>query len=190
MASLERTYVVPLRKEYQKVATYKRTKKATKAVKEFVVRHMKAVDFNAVKILNELNVELWKHGIRNPPHKIKIVCRRDDKGVVMVQLFGQAFPEAPKAEEKKGAAAKLAEKVGAAAGKVGSAVVDKVKAKDEHEGHDHAHDHAGHDHGDHKHEEPKKEEKKPKAPVPKPAPGHTPPQNQPTPVRKNPEQKR
>jgi len=181
MASLERTYTVPLRREYQKVATYKRTKKATKAVKEFVIRHMKAADFNAVKILNELNEHLWLHGIRNPPHKVKIVCRRDDKGIVMVQLFGKSFPEAPKEPEKKGTAAKLAEKVGAAAGKVGSVVADKIKAKDEHEGHDHA----GHDHA-----EPKKEEKKPKPPVPKPAPGHVPAQPQPTPVRKNPEQKR
>lgn len=170
MAALERTYIVPLRREYQKVATYKRTKKATKAVKEFVVRHMKAADFNAVKILNDLNEHLWLNGIRNPPHKVKIVCRRDDKGIVMVQLFGKSFPEAPKAEAKKGVAAKVAEKVGAAAGKV----ADKVKAKDEHAGHDHA----GHDH---KHDE---------KPAPKPAAPKTPAPKAPAPAKHNQEQKR
>ena len=141
MASLERTYTIPLRSEYQKTATYKRTKKATKAIKEFIVRHMKAADFNAVKILHELNLEMWKHGIRNPPHKIKVNAKRDDKGIVMVQLFGQKFPEAAKAEEKKSVAQKLAEKV--------------TGKKDEHAGHDHA-----------AHEAPKAE---PKKEAPKPA---------------------
>lgn len=150
MAALERTYVVPLRREFQKVATYKKSKKATKAVKEFIVRHMKAADFNAVKLLNELNQELWKHGIRNPPHKVKVVCRRDDKGVVMVQLFGQPFPESAKVEEKKSGIKKMTEKI-------------TGKKEESHEGHDHA---------GHTHEAPKAPEKKeaPKPAAPKPAP--------------------
>lgn len=107
---MERTYTIPLRKEFQKVPTYKKSKKATKAIKEFVVRHMKAADFEAVKILNELNNQVWMHGIRNPPSKVKVNCKKLENGNVLVQLFGQPFPEAKK-EEKKGVAAKLAEKV-------------------------------------------------------------------------------
>jgi len=162
---MERTYIIPLRREYQKTATYKRSKKATKAVKEFMVRHMKAADFNSVKLLNELNQEIWKHGIRNPPNKVKVVAKKDDKGVVTVQLFGKPFPEAPKAPEKKGIAAKVAEKMG---------------KKDEH---------------DHKHEEKpaatpeKKAEPKKEAPAPaapKPAPAKAPA----APAKHNQEQKR
>lgn len=151
---MERTYIIPLRREYQKTATYKRSKKATKAIKEFIVRHMKAADFNAVKLLNELNHEMWKHGIRNPPHKIKVIAKKDDKGVVMVQLFGHKFPEAAKAPEKKGVAAKLAEKVG---------------KKDEHAGHTHEAP-----------AEPKKETPKAKPEAAKPAakPAPTPKPNQ------------
>jgi ribosomal protein L31E len=165
MATLERTYTIPLRREYQKVATYKRSKKAAKAIKEFAARHMKTPVAN-VKVLNDVNDFVWKHGIRNPPHHIKVQCRKDDKGIVTVQLFGTPFPEAAmKAPEKKGVAQKLAE---------------KMTKKDEHK-----HDDAAHDH---QHEE-KKPEHKPAAPTPKPAPGHTPAQPHPTPVRKNPEQK-
>ena len=38
---LEREYVIPLRARYQHVARYKKTPKAIKTVKEFLVKHMK-----------------------------------------------------------------------------------------------------------------------------------------------------
>ena len=94
---LERVYVVPLRKEWLKSPKWKRTKKAVKAVKEFAAKHMKA---ETVKLGKYINKELWKHGIQNPPHKVKVNCSKDDKGVVTVELVG-APVEKPK-EEKKG----------------------------------------------------------------------------------------
>ena len=107
---MERTYTIPLRKEFQKVPTYKKSKKAMKAIKEFVIRHMKAKNFEAVKVLNDVNDEIWKHGIRNPPHHIKVQCKKEANGNVLVQLFGMPFPEAKK-EEKQGMASKMAEKL-------------------------------------------------------------------------------
>ncbi|MEK6849884.1 MAG: 50S ribosomal protein L31e [Nanoarchaeota archaeon] len=107
---MERTYIIPLRKEFQKVPTYKKSKKAVKAIKEFVIRHMKAKNFEVIKIQNELNNHVWINGIRNPPAKVKVNCKTMENGDVLVQLFGQAFPEVVK-EEKKGIAQKLAEKV-------------------------------------------------------------------------------
>jgi len=93
---LERTYNVPLRKEWLKVARNKRTKKAVKALKEFLMKHMKSTD---ILIFRELNLHLWKNGIRNPPHHVKVNAVKDDTGVVKVQLFGVKIEEKPK--EKK-----------------------------------------------------------------------------------------
>jgi large subunit ribosomal protein L31e len=94
---LERAYVVPLRKEWLKAPRWNRTKKAVKALKEFVKKHMKAVE---VKLGKHINKELWKHGIKNPPHKVKVNCSKDDKGIVTAEMVG-APVEKPKEEPKK-----------------------------------------------------------------------------------------
>ena len=101
--TLERTYVIPLRKEFRKVANWKQTKKAVKAAKEFLQKHMKSED---VRLGTSVNEELWKHGIKNPPHKVKVVAVKDAEGVVRAELFG-AKTEAP---VKKAAPAKVEEK--------------------------------------------------------------------------------
>ena len=60
---LEREYTIPLRKEWRKVPEYKRANKAAKAIKEFMVRHMKNYDRDLKKIKidillnNELRVK-------------------------------------------------------------------------------------------------------------------------------------
>ncbi len=95
---LERTYNVPLRKEYLKVANWRRTEKAVTAVKKFLVRHMKSED---VKLSKELNEKLWEHGIKNPPHHIKITANRDEKGVVRAYLFGVSTAKEEKPAAKK-----------------------------------------------------------------------------------------
>ncbi|MDP3733838.1 MAG: 50S ribosomal protein L31e [Nanoarchaeota archaeon] len=82
---LERTYNVPLRKEYQKVAYWKRTKKAVTAMRQFIIKHMKSEN---VKLGKELNDKLWQHGIRNPPHHVKITVTKNDQGEVRAELFG------------------------------------------------------------------------------------------------------
>ena len=80
---LERVYNVPLRKEFLKVANWRKTEKAVKALREFVVKHMKS---DNVVLGRYVNKELWKHGIKNPPHHIKISAKKDDKGKVIVEL--------------------------------------------------------------------------------------------------------
>lgn len=84
---LEREYVIPLRPEWRKVSRYKRTNKAVKAVKEFLVRHMKIRDrdLNKVRIDKFLNEELWRRGIKNPPTKIKVKAIKEE-GIVRVEL--------------------------------------------------------------------------------------------------------
>jgi large subunit ribosomal protein L31e len=80
---LERVYNVPLRREYQKVASWRRTEKAVSALRKFIAKHMKAERVLIGKYANEL---LWKHGIKNPPHHVKVNAVKDDKGMVSVEL--------------------------------------------------------------------------------------------------------
>ena len=74
---MERTYNVPLRKEFMKSPRWKRTKKAVKALREFAAKHMKS---DKVKVGKYVNLELWKHGIKNPPHHVKVNCTKDEEG--------------------------------------------------------------------------------------------------------------
>ena len=80
---LERVYNVPLRKEFQKVASWRRTEKAVKALREFIAKHMKSEN---VIIGRYVNLLLWKHGIKNPPHHVKVNAVKDEKGRVSVEL--------------------------------------------------------------------------------------------------------
>ena len=94
---LERTYVIPLRRETLKVPNFKKANKAVRAIRQFISKHMKSGDLFIGK---HLNLYVWRHGAKNPPHKVKITASKDDKGKVFVELFG-APKEVPKAEEKK-----------------------------------------------------------------------------------------
>lgn len=96
MAELERIYTIPLRKQVQKSPEYKRAKKAMNTVKAFLSKHMKSDD---IKIGQIINRELWKRGIKNPPHKIKVTAAKDDKGIVRAELFGHKYVEKKKIEK-------------------------------------------------------------------------------------------
>lgn len=71
---LEREYIIPLRRSWKRVARYKRANKAIKAIKEFLVRHMKIRDrdLKKIKLDKYLNEAVWFRGIRKPPIKIKV----------------------------------------------------------------------------------------------------------------------
>ena len=70
----EREYVIPLRDKVRSAPRYKKTPKAVKTVKQFLVRHMKIRDrdLRKIKIDPLLNEILWFRGIKRPPHKIKV----------------------------------------------------------------------------------------------------------------------
>ena len=84
----ERIYVIPLRRKFQHVARYKKTPKAVKTIKEFLVKHMKIYDrdLNKIKLDNYLNEALWRRGIKRPPHKIRVKATKDVNGIVNVEL--------------------------------------------------------------------------------------------------------
>ncbi len=103
---LERAFNVPLRKEYLKAPHYKRTPKAVRALKEFLIRHMKS---DKISIGQYANLKLWQHGIREPPHHIRIVAKKDESGMVFAELEG-APVEAPVEPEMKAGKAPAKEK--------------------------------------------------------------------------------
>lgn len=76
----ERVYTIPLRRAWVVPCT-KRTPKAVKLVRNFILRHMKA---ESIVISNDLNEELWSRGIQKPPRRIRVKAEKDKEGVVTV----------------------------------------------------------------------------------------------------------
>lgn len=106
---LERTYNIPLRKEYLKAATYRRSKKAVAALRSFLEKNMKSTD---VKISDNINRKIWEHGIHKPPHHVKVIARKLDSGIVEAELFDAPAPKVKETKTaKKPAEKKKAEKV-------------------------------------------------------------------------------
>jgi ribosomal protein L31E len=96
----ERTYNIPLRKEWLKVPSYARTQKAVRTVRIFIQKHMKNKDVVMGKYLNH---ELWKRGSQTTPHKVSVTVKTvedKDRKYVKVELVG-APEEKPKEEKKK-----------------------------------------------------------------------------------------
>ena len=98
-----REYTIPLRARYQHVARYKKTPKAVKTIKEFLVKHMKIYDrdLKKIKIDRFLNEYLWFRGIKNPPHKVKVKVTKE-ADIVKVELVNlPAKLKFKKAREEK-----------------------------------------------------------------------------------------
>ena len=107
--TIERTYTIPLRKEFQKAPKYRRAKRAINALRTFVAKHMKS---DNVLIGPRLNLKIWEHGIKNPPHHVKVTAVKDEKeDTVRVELFGFEFKAKEKKEKKDKAAPGLAGKI-------------------------------------------------------------------------------
>ncbi len=76
----ERICTIPFRKVWA-TPMGKRTPRASRVLRAFVKRHMKAEN---VEISNEVNEELWARGIRKPPRQITVRLVKDKEGRVIV----------------------------------------------------------------------------------------------------------
>lgn len=94
---LERSYNIPIRKKTRETAKHKKTPRAIRVLREFLQKHMKAEE---VKLGPQLNLYMWKHGIKNPPHHVKVHAVKEDD-VVKAELEGYEYKEAVKSEPKK-----------------------------------------------------------------------------------------
>lgn len=93
---IERTYNVPLRTGFRNTARYKKTKKAVTTLREFLAKHMKS---DKILIGKNLNKFLWKHGIKNPPHHVKVTVIKEDDGTVKAELLGFKYEHMTKADK-------------------------------------------------------------------------------------------
>jgi len=98
---IERVYNIPLRKGFRQTTRYKKTKRAGAVLKEFLSRHMKQPDLSKVLIGRNLNIELWKHGIKNPPCQVKVTVIKEDNGDVKAELYGFKYAHKKKAEKEE-----------------------------------------------------------------------------------------
>ncbi|MBI2144861.1 60S ribosomal protein L31 [Candidatus Woesearchaeota archaeon] len=115
MAATERTITIDVRKEINKVPPYRRAKKAVIAVRKSVERHMKSKD---VRLGKYLNLKLWEKGIKHPVHVVTVIAKKDDKGVVTVELSKIPVQRQKSAKVKKAKAAVTKEPKSEATAKV------------------------------------------------------------------------
>ncbi len=89
--TLEREYIIPLRRHWLNVPEYRRAGKAVKAIKNFIAKHMKVLgrDVSKVKLDVYFNNELWFRGRRHPPAKIKV------KAIKEGEIVKVSFVEEP-----------------------------------------------------------------------------------------------
>ena len=104
---LEREYNIPLRRKFMNAPKYKRSKKAIKTVREFISKHMKT---DIVRVGRFLNLHVWKHGIKNPPHHVAVIAKKHDDGAVDVEFKGAPAKKEEKKAETKPTPAKPAAK--------------------------------------------------------------------------------
>jgi large subunit ribosomal protein L31e len=117
-----KNYIIPLRKSFQQAAPLKRTPKALRAVKDYLMKHCKVED---VKLGKHLNEYIWAKGITNPPHKVSVVVLIDAT-TAKAELEGFTYEEAKKIVKKQEAQSfkeKMQEKL--------AATKDKTKKSDE-----------------------------------------------------------
>ncbi len=106
---LEREYIINIREKIRNVPIYKKTPKAIKSIKEFIVRHMKIRDRDLKKVRLDiyLNEYLWHRGIKNPPTRLKVKAIQEGE---LVRVGLAELPEKLKfkkeREERQGSTAK------------------------------------------------------------------------------------
>lgn len=103
----QKTFTIPLRREFQESAPLKRTPRAVRAVRAFLKKHCKVED---VRIGGKLNQALWARGVRNPPARVTVNVAVDG-GVAKAELEGHSYVEAPKPEAKQQAPESFKDKV-------------------------------------------------------------------------------
>ncbi len=102
---MKRNYIIPLRKAYVNKPKYKKTPTAIRAVKAFLMKHMKVEE---VRIGKNLNMVIWANGVKNPPAKVSVEVEKKDN-VAYAELSGKPYDEptkedleaAKEAKEKK-----------------------------------------------------------------------------------------
>lgn len=96
-----RQYNIKLKKDGLKAPKTERSKRAIVTIKKFVEKNTRAKQGD-VLIGEELNLELWNKGIKNPPNKVSVFVQKLKSGKVFVNLQGKPLKiEKEKKADKK-----------------------------------------------------------------------------------------
>ena len=95
----ERVYTIPLGKVYDSPRT-KRGRIAATFVRKFIARNMKVKEEN-VKISGLVNADIWRHGMKKPPRRIKVKIIKDGDIVRAFTIDEKIAKEEPKKKEEK-----------------------------------------------------------------------------------------
>lgn len=74
----ERIITLRLRKAIEAGPNYKKAKRAISYIKSYLKRHFHTEN---IKLDRSINERIWKNGAKNPPVKIRIVCKKTNDKV-------------------------------------------------------------------------------------------------------------
>ncbi len=80
----EHIFIIPLRVT-KKVPRTKRSPRAIKAIKDYIVKHMRVKEED-VWVDPMVNEAIWKRGIQSPPRKLRVKALKLEEGEVEVSL--------------------------------------------------------------------------------------------------------
>jgi large subunit ribosomal protein L31e len=84
MMEKEQIYTIPLR-SVKRTARWKRSKRAIKDVRAYLVRHMKT-DAENIKLDRTINEAIWRRGSEKPPRRIRVHAIRFEDGAVEAEI--------------------------------------------------------------------------------------------------------
>ena len=93
----EKQFTIPLRREFIKAPSYKKSERAIKAIRNFIEKHMKS---DNVKIGKYLNLKIFERGRKNPPPRVKVKVLKEEK-LVRVELVEYPFDVQKKDHKEK-----------------------------------------------------------------------------------------
>ncbi len=94
------SYIIPLRKVYDNKPRSRRANNAITEIFNFLKKHTR-LEKKDVIIAKEVNEEIWKHSIQNPPRKIAISLKIDSGKAYVFLKDSKEFKEFGKAPEHK-----------------------------------------------------------------------------------------
>jgi large subunit ribosomal protein L31e len=78
----EQIYIIPLR-DVQHTPRWERGKRAMKAIRDFLARHMKS---DEIKLDQSINEAIWERGSHKPPSRIRVKAMKFEDGQVQAEL--------------------------------------------------------------------------------------------------------
>lgn len=91
--TIDKVYTVPLRSGWGREQRSKRSSRAMRDLRAFVLKHAKVKDLKSIKISQGVNALIFARGFQKPPSRIKIEVS-GTKDLAQVKLPGEAIEAA------------------------------------------------------------------------------------------------